>query len=134
MRLTTATVIIAVMAVCGFAIAQPQSTWGLADIQDRLAQHAQRACIYPIGGWAIINCSNSAAAQSAELNAWSRYVIQCGDDSYLATGDASTDEADSSDGWLPSGAWLEFMTTSTVRYISCLNKNADSDCRILECQ
>ena len=93
-----------------------------------------RSCVYPIGGWAIIDCSNSAAAQSAQLTAKTRYVVQCGDDSYLATGDQSTDEADSSDGWLPAGAWLEFQTTDTVRYLSCKNKNADSDCRILECQ
>ena len=61
--------------------------------------------------------------------------MQCGDDSYFATGTAASgQDADSSDGWLPSGAWVEFMTTDTIKYISVLNKNSDSDCRILECK
>jgi hypothetical protein len=124
----------AVLVVCGLAVAQPLSSVSIARLNPELTQQAQRACIFPAGGWTIINCSNVAAATSSQLNAWSRYVIQCGDDSYLATGDEATDVADANDGWLSSGAWLEFMTTSTVRYISCLNKTADSDCRIWECQ
>lgn len=98
---------------------------------------AARACLFPTGGWTIINCSNAAAASSAQLNEWSRYVIQCGDDSYIATDDAATGGlADANDGWLPQGAWLEFLTEGEngVRYVSCLNKNADSDCRIWECK
>lgn len=97
-------------------------------------QNASRACKFPIDGWTIINCSNVAAATSAELNDWSRYVIQCGDDSYIATGDESTDVADTNDGYLPEGSWLEFITDRDVRYISCLNINVDSDCRIWECK
>lgn len=92
------------------------------------------ACVYPAGGWTKIDCSNTSAASSAQLVASSRYVIQCGDDSYLATGTAAGQNANGDDGWLPLGAWLEFATTATVRYISCLNKNSNSDCRYMECQ
>jgi hypothetical protein len=94
-----------------------------------------RACVFPAGGWAIVNCSNSAAASSSQLTAWSRYIMQCGDDSYFAPGIAASGvDADSNDGWIPAGAWLEFLTTDTIRYMSVLNKNSDSDCRIIECQ
>lgn len=94
-----------------------------------------RSCIYPSGGWTIINCSNVAAASSAQLNAWSRYVIQCGDDSYFATGTAATgQDADANDGYIPAGAWTDFSTTDTIRFVSVLNRNSDSDCRILECK
>lgn len=118
----------------GLALAQPDTQHGLVPTNPKLTDLAMRACIYPIGGWTIIDCSNSAAAQSGQLAAWSRFVVQCGDDSYIATGDASTDEADSSDGWLPAGAWLEFVTTDSIRYLSCKNKNSDSDCRYWGCQ
>lgn len=124
----------AILAVGSYAVAQSMQQHSLARLTPDLTQQAQRACVYPIGGWAIVNCSNAAAATSAQLNAWSRYVIQCGDDSYIATGDQVTDSADANDGWLPLGAWLEFMTTDSIRYISCLNKNVDSDCRLWECQ
>lgn len=93
-----------------------------------------RSCIFASGGWSKIDCSNVAAASSAELNHWSRYVIQCGDDSYFATGTAATgQDADTNDGWIPQGAWVEFATTATIKYVSVLNKNSDSDCRIIEC-
>ena len=101
---------------------------------DTFTANATRACMFPKGGWTIVDCSNVAAAQSAELNAYSRYVVQCLDDSYFATGDESTDEADSSDGYLPAGSWLEMLTTASERYFSCLNLNVDSDCRYIECQ
>lgn len=126
---------VALFVVAGLAIAQPVSSWNVANIDERLAKQATKACIFPSGGWTTINCSNAAAASSAQLNAWSRYAIQCGDDSYFAPGTAASgQDADSADGWIPSGAWLEFMTTDTIRYVSVLNKNADSDCRILECK
>ena len=126
--------ILAVITAAGYVVAQPLSQHSISPLDPSLTQSAQRACIYPIGGWTIVDCSAAAAAQSSQLNAWGRYVVQCGDDSYIATGDASTDTADSSDGWLPAGAWLEFMTTDSVRYLSCLNKNSDSDCRYWECK
>lgn len=91
------------------------------------------ACAFPDGGWTIVNCSNAVAASSAALNQWSRYVVQCGVDSYIAWGDTSADAADANDGYLPSKSWLEFMTTDSVRYVSCLNIGSDSDCRYIEC-
>lgn len=131
---SVAAIVAAISIGANVAMSQPASQHSQARTGEDLTKLATRACIFPIGGWTIIDCSNVAAATSAQLNYWSRYVIQCGDDSYIATGDAVTDVADSSDGWLPSGSWLEFMTTAQVRYVSCLNKNADSDCRIWECQ
>lgn len=130
-----------IFAVLAFSIglgasilmAAPESSTPLKNLSN-MDRGASRACQFPVGGWVIINCSNVAAASSAQLNEWSRYVIQCGDDSYIATDDAATGGlADANDGWIPQGAWLEFLTTESVRYISCLNKNADSDCRIWEC-
>jgi hypothetical protein len=114
-------------------LAAPESATPLKNLAS-MDRGASRACLFPVGGWTIINCSNAAAASSAQLNEWSRYVIQCGDDSYIATDDAATGGlADANDGYIPSGAWLEFLTTESVRYISCLNINKDSDCRIWEC-
>lgn len=121
----------AILAVGAVAMAQSMSQNNLASLPDSFAQQAQRAAIHPSGGWTTIDCSDSAAAASAELNAWSRYVIQCGDDSRIAWG-LSTVEADANDGYLPEGAWYEFMTTDSIRYVSCLNVNVDSDCRIIE--
>jgi hypothetical protein len=118
----------------GALLAGPRTNGDLVELATQQAVARSGACMYPGGGWAIVNCSNVAAASSAQLNEWSRYVVQCGDDSYLATGTATGQDADSSDGWLPAGAWLEFITTDSVRFISCLNKTADSDCRILQCR
>jgi hypothetical protein len=115
------------------AWAQPASQSPLVELPGGKGVARSGACAFPIGGWTIVNCSNAAAAQSSALNPWSRYVMQCGVNSYVAWGDAATDEADSSDGYLPAGSWLEFMTTASVRYASCLNIGSDSDCRIIEC-
>lgn len=114
--------------------AQPMSQDGQAPTPMDLSLQATRACMYTAGGWTIVDCSNAAAAQSAQLVSWARYVIQCGDDSYIAWGDDATDEADSNDAWVPLGAWTDWFTSDTVRYVSCLNKNVDSDCRIIRCQ
>jgi hypothetical protein len=125
---------LALLLAPAVAEAQPASQWNVSDIDLRLAQHYQRACLYPAGGWTTIDCSNAASATSSQLHQWSRYVIQCGDDSYIVTGTTASTTATTSAGWLPLGAWLDFITTDTVRYVACRNKNADSDCRILECQ
>lgn len=137
MKRSTATILLtaAIVLVGGYVLAQPASTWSTSPIDPNLAQQTQRACIHPTGGWTIVNCSNSAAASSASLNAWTRYLVQCGDDSYFAPGSAASgQDADSNDGWVPAGAWYEFITTDTVRFYSCLNKNSDSDCRHIECK
>lgn len=117
------------------ALAQTSGQGNIARLGPDFTQQAQRACLFPSGGWTIIDCSNAAAVSSAQLNAWSRYVIQCGDDSYFAPGTAASgQDADTNDGWVPANAWLEFLTTDTLRYVSVRNKNSDSDCRILECR
>jgi hypothetical protein len=132
MKLSTSILIAAALIVGSVVYAQVSQS-PLVELPPAKGSARAGACAFPIGGWTQINCSNSAAAQSAQLNKWSRYVVQCTDDSYIAWGDASTDEADSSDGYVPNGAWLEFVTTEDVRYVSCLNKNSDQDCRIVEC-
>jgi len=131
----TGVVLTAVLLTVGIVSAQTQQHSSLQDFSPAQTAGASKACMFPDGGWTIVDCSNSAAASSAQLNRNSRYVVQCGDDSYIATGDtAASDDADSSDGWVPSGAWAEFMTDYSVRYLSCLNKNVDSDCRYIECR
>jgi hypothetical protein len=125
----------ALLIAAGIAYAVPETQSPLRAFSTQTNEGATRACVFPSGGWTKIDCSNSAAASSAALTEWTRYIVQCGDDSYLATGTAASgQDADANDGWLPAGAWLEFMTTDTIRYLSCLNKNSDSDCRILECK
>ena len=123
---------VVIAMIAGIVYAQPMSQSPQIKFPDELTNAFTRPSVLQIGGWTKVDCSNVAAATSAKLNAWSRYIIQCGDDSYIATGDEVTDSADVNDGWLPSGAWLEFVTTDSIRYISCLNKTADSDCRIWE--
>lgn len=108
---------------------------GLGDFSSEESAASTKACSFVDGGWTKIDCSDLAAASSAQLNERSRYVVQCGDDSYLAWGNtAGSDDANTDDGWVPSGAWLEYLTTNTVRYLSCRNKNTDSDCRYIECR
>ncbi len=127
--------IFALAFVAAIAYAQPDTQHNMARTNPALTDLMTRACLFPAGGWAIVNCTNSAAASSAQLNAWSSYIMQCGDDSYWATGTAASgQDADSSDGWLPAGAWLRFITTDNLRYVSVLNKNSDSDCRVIECR
>jgi hypothetical protein len=134
MNRTILAVALVALAIAGaVAYAQPVSQSPLVEMPPGKGTARAGACAFPIGGWTIIDCSNAAAAQSAALNRWSRYVMQCGVNSYVAWGDASTDEADSSDGYIPAGSWLEFVTTDVVRYASCLNIGSDSDCRIIEC-
>ena len=127
------------LVVVGLAVAltveaQSMGQHGQAPLGTQIAEQSTRACVYPVGGAVTINCSNAAAASSAQLVAWARYVMQCGDDSYWATGAAATGaDADANDLWLPEGAYMDFFTTSSVRYMSCLNKTEDSDCRIVRC-
>jgi hypothetical protein len=77
--------------------AQPMEQHEQVRLPDGMAQQYQRTPFPAIGGWTILNCSDSAAA-TVRLNAWSRYVIQCGVNTRIATGDKLTDEADANDG------------------------------------
>jgi len=132
--LTPVMIVAAALALAGVVYAATQDTPNLLKLSDSYAANASKVCVNPPGGWTIINCSDVAAATSAQLNDWSRYIIQCGVNSYFATGDDAADVADANDGYLPAGAWYEFGTTPQVRYVSCLNIGSDSDCRIIECK
>jgi hypothetical protein len=127
--ITTLFVIVGVLTVAHFANSATKKTNTVESTR------MSRACVFPTGGWTTVDCSNVAAASSAALTANTRYVVQCTDDSYIAWGTAATgQDADSSDGYVPDGSWLEFLTTDTIVYYSCLNINSDADCRHIECQ
>lgn len=129
----SATVVALLLCVGAYSFAQTKAQPTLPELGERMNSAASRACLFPVGGWTKVDCSAAAAAQSGQLNAWSRYVVQCRSDSYIAWGDEATDEADSNDGFLPTGSWLEFLTDGTSRYLSCLNVSSDTDCRYIEC-
>ena len=91
-----------------------------------------RAPFYASGAWTALNPTAAAAASTAALTVNARYVLQCNDDTYLRFGTAASgQDATSSNGWIPAGAWLEFSVDS-VQYVSALNKNVDSICYLLE--
>ena len=122
-------------ASCTASAPIPQDQGNAVKTFPELTGLLTRGCVFAAGGWTIVNCSNVVAASSLTLHQWSRYVIQCGDDSYVSfSAIEDSTAADSSDGWLPSGAWLEFVTTDEIDSVSCLNKNVDSDCRLMECR
>lgn len=103
-------------------------------VQLPYAAQAGRACIYQPGGWTIVNCS-AAAASSAALNKWSRYIVQCTKDAYFAPGSAATgQDADANDGYLPEGAWADFFTTDQIIYYSCNAAAGSGTCRHIECR
>lgn len=113
-------------------LAQPVTQSPLVQMPPGLAAARSGACMFPAGGWATVNPDTVTHAVSSQLNAWSRYVIQCTTDTYIAPG-TSAATADSGDGYLPSGAWLEFMTTDSVRYVSVLSVSSDGTCKLVEC-
>ena len=132
---TITAVVVALLLGVGVAVAQTTSAGGMAALKPEMTQQAQRDCLFPSGGWAIVDCSNAAVAYSAALNQYSRYIVQCGVDTRIAWGTAASgQDADSSDGYIPAGTMLPFMTDSSVRYYSCLNIGSDSDCRHIECK
>lgn len=116
------------------ATAQTTTAGNMASLKPEMTQQAQRDCLFADGGWVIVDCSAAAAASSSALTAWSRYIVQCRSDSYVAWADVSTDNADANDGYLPTGTWLPFMTDGTIRFFSCLNVTSDTDCRLIECK
>lgn len=122
------------LAITGAAYAASQAQPSLASLSGAYLANTERSCLFPPGGWAIVDCSAAAAATSSALNPWSRYVVQCLSDSYVAIGDEATDAADANDGYLPTGAWLEFLTDGTGLYFTCLNRADDTDCRLMECR
>jgi len=129
MRHTLFTVVVITCAIAGVAIAQSPSQNNTLALQK--AQDLTRAPIFVAGGWTSIDCSNVAAAVSAQLTSFSQYVIGCEDDSRLAWG-TSTVVADANDLPLYEGAWLRFVAAAGSDYVSCLNVNEDSICRYIE--
>ncbi len=122
------------LGLAALACGGPPTQSPLIEMPPGKAAARSGACMFADGGWTIVNCSNAAAASSTALNSWSRYVVQCGVNSYVAWGDAATsNDADANDGYAPAGAWVEFMTTDVVKFYSCLNIGSDSDCRHIEC-
>ena len=120
------------LVITGYVIAQPMSQTGIVELP--YAGNAMRACIYQSGGWTTVDCS-AAAASSAALTKWSRYVVQCTKDSYFAPGTAATSQdADANDGYLPEGAWADFFTTDSIIYYSCLSSASAGKCRHIECK
>jgi hypothetical protein len=114
------------------ASCQPMSQSGETKLPN--PEQLSRACIYQAGGWTSVDCS-AAAAYSAELNEWSRYVIQCTGDAYWAPGIAGSGvDADSSDGYLPAGSWLDFYTSDLITYYSCEASGSSGICRHIECK
>ncbi len=116
------------------ALAQPTSQSPLVELPPGKAAARSGACVFPTGGWTINNCSNVAASTSGALTPWTRYVVQCGVNSYIAWGASGMSDADSSDGYVPADSWVEFMSTPEVTRFSCLNIGSDSDCRYIECR
>ena len=92
-----------------------------------------RAPFYASGLWTALNPDTSTAASTASLTFNSRYVIQCTTDTYLRFGTAATgQDATSSTGYLPAGAWLEFSVEAGVQFVSALSKGSDGVCYFVE--
>lgn len=121
----------------GYVYGQAMTQHNLAKLPSDLTQQAQRACIFPAGGAAEVDCS-AGAAYSAQLNAWSRYIVQCTAGAQWTTTTVSSGaDADAADLYLPTGEWLEFMTTNTIRYFSCdssVGIAGGGKCYYIECQ
>jgi hypothetical protein len=95
-----------------------------------------RACAMAAGsGWTDINCS-AGVAYSAALTKNTRYIIQALSGSpYIAvTTAAAGQDADSNDGYLPDGSWMELYVPDAARYVSCDGSADTSRLRIVECQ
>lgn len=95
-----------------------------------------RACSIEAGsGWTEVDCS-AAAAYSAELTENTRYLIQAvgGAPYFAVTTAGSGQDADSSDGYIPEGEWLEIFVPTTSLYLCCDGSGDSSTIRYLECQ
>jgi len=122
--------LIVLCAVCIGVLVRADST----PTKPHLSAQMTRACIFAKGGWTTVDCS-AGVAYSAALTKWTRYVLQSTGDAFFAQGDAaSAQDADSSDGYLPQGAWVEMLTDNTEIYFSCEASGSSGKVRYLECQ
>ncbi len=125
------TALVGVLVLAGMVIASPKRTNAVESAR------LTRACWFPIGGWTEIDCSGGAEGNVTALTAATRYVAQCVGNSHVAWGDATNDDADADDGYLPGGEWLEFLTDETVKWFSCdsaVGEGGAGKCYIIECQ
>jgi hypothetical protein len=101
----------------------------------RTAEETTRACAFATGGWTEVDCS-AGAAYSSQLVAHTRYVLQAiaGDAYFAQTSAGSGADADSSDGYIPEGSWVEISTVNGNRYYSCDGSAATAKVRHVECQ
>jgi len=63
-----------------------------------------------------------------------RYAIQCDDETYFRPTAAAASVQRGGRWHLPAKAWYEHIVLSGATYVSLLNVNFDSDCRIAQCQ
>ena len=92
-----------------------------------------RAPFYATGLWTAVNPDTTTAASSAALTENSRYVVQCTTDTYFRFGTAASgQDATSSTGYIPAGAWLEFSVAAGEQFLSTLSKGSDGVCYLVE--
>ena len=121
--------------IAGMVVAQTEAQPTMTMLNSsKLMQNMGRPCLHPTGGWTEVDCS-AAAAYSAALNTWSRYVIQAvAGDPYFAVATAgSGQDADSNDGYIPEGAWYEIVTPGDAAYLTCDGSADSSTIRYYEC-
>ena len=125
-----------VLALSLSALAIPISQQTAYPFPPSFTQNVSRACVFQPGAWTNVACTGTGvAAESAALDQWVRYVIQCPQNSYIRTGTTTTQATPTtSDGYLPSGAWLEFATTDTLVYVGCLPQATQTGCQLWECK
>ena len=128
MKLTNTIILAAAIVVAGQLV-------NAAMVKTEPAESARlgRSPFYASGLWTSLNPDTSTAASTASLTANTRYVMQCTTDTYLRFGTAATGEdATSSTGYLPAGAWLEFSVEAGVQFLSALSKGSDGICYLVE--
>ena len=131
--LITLALLAATTLAVAVATAQPVSQSPLVGMPPDKGMARAGACVFPAGGWATVNPDTVTHAASSALTAWSRYVLQCTTDTYFATG-VSTVAADSGDGYVPAGSWLEFVIVPEALHFSVLNVSVDGTCKVIECR
>lgn len=118
----------------GVVMAQPMTQTRLLTLTPNMTGALGRDGVYVAGSWTVIDASSASAAYSAQLNAWSRYALQCKADAYFHMYTAASgSDATSSDAYIAAGAILPISTTDTLRYVTVKNvSDATADCSIIE--
>lgn len=136
MKITNTLILAAAIILAGTAIglAKPMTETTMLSFSERMAEASKRPCSHS-GNGTQIDTDNTGSTASAELNEWSRYVVQCQDESYICWGSSGTTctASTTTDLSLPADSWYEFITTPDSKYIGLRNVNTDSTCNIQEC-